>query len=105
MRCANVLQSIAFHAESISLRDRAAKFKGLASTPMSAVGLPVVTRGARHRTIGRRIGEAVERVANADNLPVKDRGVAHLVLEGCDLFGGRQRIVGAGAKMRILMAC
>src|SRR5260370_34523455 len=65
--------------------------------PCAAVSLRAVARGAHHRTIGCRIGETVQRVAVADDLPVPNVGRAHLVFEGLDLLGRRKRIVGAGA--------
>src|SRR5260370_1898892 len=65
--------------------------------PCAAVGLRAVARGAPHRTIGCRIGETVQRVAVADDLPVASMGRAHLVFEGLDLFRRRKRIVGTGA--------
>src|SRR6266853_5611927 len=65
--------------------------------PCAAVGLRAVARSAHHRTIGCRIGETVQRVAVADDMPVANLSRAHLVLEGLDLFGRRKRIVGAGA--------
>src|SRR5260370_22778120 len=65
--------------------------------PCAAVGLRAVARGARHRTIGCRIGETVQRVAVTDDLPVPSMGRAHLVFESLDLFRRRKRVVGTGA--------
>src|SRR5260370_13567090 len=65
--------------------------------PCAAVGLRAVARGARHRTIGCRIGGTGEGVAVTDDLPVPRMGRAHLVFESLDLFRRRKRVVGTGA--------